>query len=404
MKLRFTLLTVTLLFAVSSHASTTIVYEPHTYIREIAKPTTSSDTFKACDPKGSFKIIVDNGDEKEKNRISSARISINGIPIITQNDFNQKTARIEKPLTNIIEENTITVKLNSKPWSQMTVSVEGVMSCLEVNISEPLDGATINKGTTIIRGTLESQTADVGIRVNGVLAEIQGENWIAAGVPLTEGENEIKVVAIDGTGNTDEKKITINTESTLQALTVNFFPSNGIAPLETSFKIETNTNNSISSYKIDFDGDGVIDMETASPDEISHRFEVPGLYLPVVTVVDNAGVKYTEMTVVNAMSREQMDELLQAKWNGMKDGLNSGDVEKTIAYFTDASQERYRGLFSYLSDRLPEMAADMNNIQMIYLRDGRAKYRTRRIEDGQEVTYYIYFHQLSDGLWKIHHF
>ena len=113
---------------------------------------------------------------------------------------------------------------------------------------------------------------------------------------------------------------------------------------------------------------------------------------------------YTATTVVNVMSLEEMDVLLKAKWDGMKQALATGDIEGAMSFFSDASQEKYRGLFTYLHDELPEMAGEMNNIQLIYLRDGRAKYRIRRMEEGQEITYYIYFHRLSDGLWKIYQF
>ena len=382
--------------------SAAVIYEPHTFIREIAKPETFSDIFTACDPKGSFKIIVNNGDEAGENRISSAVISVNGVPVITQSDFNQKTARIEKAVTNIAEENTITAELNSKPWSQMTVSVEGVMSCLEVNISEPQDGATINKGLTIIRGTLESQTADVGIRVNGVLAEIQGENWVAAGVPLMEGQNEIKVVATDGVGNTDEKKITINNESTLQPLTVKSFPPNGIAPLETSFKIETNTNSSISSYRIDFDGDSLIDLETASPDDINHKYEAPGLYLPVVTVVDNAGVEYTEMTVVNVISKDQIDTLIQNKWSNMADSLVNKNIDQAIKYFLGGEDSKYKKVFEDLKDYLPQIYGRKASLEFVSLYEDEMHYEYIVIEEGDAISYPVIFYKDSNGLWKIY--
>jgi hypothetical protein len=46
----------------------------------------------------------------------------------------------------------------------------------------------------------------------------------------------------------------------------------------------------------------------------------------------------------------------------------------------------------------------MQNIRMIYLIDGVAKYRIRRMEEAGEITYYIYFVQDENGLWKIQQF
>ncbi len=386
--------------------TTTVVYEPHKFTREIAKPATSSDSFEACDPKGSFRLIVENGDAKGKNRISSGVISINGTPLVTQNDFNGKASRIEKVIHNISAENSMVVELKSKPWSFVTVSVEGIMSCLEIQITDPPNGAAIGKGSTIVRGTLESQTDDVGVSVNGILAEVNGENWIAL-VPLTEGENSLTATATDGSGNSDEKSVNVTCESAFQPVTISANPASGIAPFKTSFAVESNISN-VSKYRIDFDGDGVTDLETASAEEITHQYETPGLYLPVVTVLDSAGELYSETMVVNVLSKETMDALLQRKWTGMKNALKSGDEIAALNFYHSSSREKYGTLFNTLKERLPQIAETMGDIKIDYVRDDLAEYRISRMEEVKgetmEITYFIYFVKAADGLWKIESF
>ena len=88
----------------------------------------------------------------------------------------------------------------------------------------------------------------------------------------------------------------------------------------------------------------------------------------------------------------------------MKEGLQSGDITTTLTYFAEGSQERYQGIFTALQGNLAEIAANMQEIGLIYIKDGIAKYRIRRQEEAGEITYYIYFQLDKDGLWKIRQF
>ena len=40
----------------------------------------------------------------------------------------------------------------------------------------------------MVRGIINAETTDVGVKVNGIIAEIKGSEWIANNVPLTEGD------------------------------------------------------------------------------------------------------------------------------------------------------------------------------------------------------------------------
>jgi len=55
-----------------------------------------------------------------------------------------------------------------------------------------------------------------------------------------------------------------------------------------------------------------------------------------------------ETTIVNILSREEMDSLLRAKWEGMKGAMLSGDIEVALTYFVAGSRDRYRQVFTEL--------------------------------------------------------
>src|SRR3989304_2274453 len=48
---------------------------------------------------------------------------------------------------------------------------------LEIVITEPQDGETVNKAYTVVKGTIKTATNDIGININGVIAEINGGDW-----------------------------------------------------------------------------------------------------------------------------------------------------------------------------------------------------------------------------------
>jgi len=277
-------------------------------------------------------------------------------------------------------------------------------SRLEIIITEPQNGETINKAYTMIKGTIKTATNDIGIKINGILAEINGEDWAASNIPLTSGDNTITVEAADVHGNTAQESITIHTGATDQPIMILVTPKSGIAPLSTSFSLDTGIGGTITTYTIDFDGDGTTDLEQATDEGIAHIYDTQGLYYPVVTIEDSSGNRYTETAVINVLSKDGMDTLLKGKWNGMKKGLQSGDITITLTYFAEGSQERYKGIFTALQSNLAEIAANMQEIGLIYIKDGMAKYRIRRQEEAGEITYYIYFQLDKDGLWRIRQF
>ena len=318
------------------------------------------------------------------------------------------------PLDNLSHNTTYTVTINSgndgvKDLAGNALTEDYTWSFktetgLEIVITEPQDGETINKAYTVVKGTIKTATNDIGIKVNGVIAEINGEKWAASNISLTSGDNTITVKAVDVNGNTAQESITIHTDTIEQSITISVTPKSGIAPLSTTFSIDTDISGTITAYRIDFDGDGTTDLEQATDEDITHVYNTQGMYYPTVTIEDSSGGTYTETTVINVLSKDEMDTLLKGKWTGMKAGLQSGDITTTLTYFAEGSQERYQGIFTALQDNLAEIAANMQEIGLIYIKDGIAKYRIRRQEESGEITYYIYFQLDKDGLWKIRQF
>ena len=95
----------------------------------------------------------------------------------------------------------------------------------------------------------------------------------------------------------------------------------------------------------------------------------------MVDATDDHNTTYTDTAAVQVL-----DALLKAKWNGMKSALINGDINGALKYFAYPSKNEYEQIFTILSDQLPDIAANMEDIQLIYVNDIVAKYRIRKDE------------------------
>ncbi len=321
---------------------------------------------------------------------------------------------------------------------------------LSVTITSPNNGTSTQSSSVLLTGTIETASQEVGVVIERttssgtirLLAQVNDKKF-AAIVPLeaiesteivppsepsmpgdpmlmplplpmpkpgpTGTTNTIKAICRDSEGNQAQAFVTVLASIPQGTATLTANPESGImtakadgtASFETTVKAEANISGTITSYSWDFDGDGRPEQITSLP-EMTASYQYPGLYFPTVTVKDTNENAYTATVVVNVFDKTQVDTLLKGKWNGMKGAMTVGDESSALQYFADSSKKKYQGIFTAIKDKLPTIAANMNNVQMVYLKNGMAKYRIRRQQADGEMTYYIYFIMDGNGLWKIY--
>ncbi len=306
---------------------------------------------------------------------------------------------------------TLTVKATDRVGNQGEASITiNVEKLLQIEITSPTDGATINQATTVVQGRIYDQTGEIGVTVNGVLAEVQG-NEFAVMIPLQIGQNLLTAIGTRPDGIQAQAQITIHTEIQEDFMRLNASPTNGIldqtGKIDVHLEAEGSLSNPVSTYSWDFDGDGTFER-VGSEAKITVQYLIPGIYLPKVRVVDDQGNVYEKSTVVNVFSKEEMDGLLRSKWEGMKGNLLERDLSSALGYFVDSSKGMYQRAFEVILDRIPQIVSEMGEMEPIFIRNNIAKYRIERIHslDGgiQMITYYIYFVRDRDGLWRIDRF
>ncbi|MBU1708678.1 MAG: hypothetical protein KKE17_01610 [Proteobacteria bacterium] len=135
------------------------------------------------------------------------------------------------------------------------------------------------------------------------------------------------------------------------------------------------------------------------------QVSVPGIYDITAEVTDASSNVYSDAAAILVVDKVALDTLLKAKWDGMKSALAVQDVEGGLGYFSERTKDTYRSIFNAIGGQLPQLIADMQDIEIIYVDDNIAKYRIRRTHDieGAPVilSYYIYFIKGDDGIWKI---
>ncbi|MBF0609361.1 MAG: hypothetical protein HQL61_17645, partial [Magnetococcales bacterium] len=283
-----------------------------------------------------------------------------------------------------------------------------VVAELSISITEPSDGATVDKVMTLVRGTFSWESGDVGIVVNGVAAEVSGRQWYANNVRLAVGANTITATITDVSGNSKVRSINVNTTTIDNIVVLSANITSGLAPLTTKFNVIKNLPNEVTGYAIDFEGDGNIDYTAAKFRDVSYTYTPPGVYYPTVTVTDSAGNTYTDRIVVTVLDETETDAMLRAKWNNMKAAFVSGDIEGGLQYICAGSRDEYRNALQFLDDMVPATFSSMQEISLLYVRNGVASYRIRQNEviesSSVEITYYIYFKRDTDGIIRIDRF
>lgn len=278
---------------------------------------------------------------------------------------------------------------------------------IQLSITAPIGNETINRPSVLVKGTVTSTADEVWVKVNGQLADVHNGQFVANHLPLTEGTNVIIVNATDSNGGVGRAEVTV-TAVKAPYVTLNANITSGIPPLTTYFQITTAIPNAITGYRIDFEGDGIIDYTGAMFDDISHAYTTSGIYFPTVTVTDDQGNLYTDTMAIVLLDRQKLDAILKGKWEGMKAMLRGGDIEGAMKYFSADRQAAYRQAFSLLSDDLATIATEMQEIESVYFIGNVAKYRIKRQQtiDSRplELVYYIYFTRDSDGKWSINKF
>ena len=286
---------------------------------------------------------------------------------------------------------------------------------IEVHITSPTLVEPIERPDIMVKGFVSGNdiNTEFGVVVNGVPAIIYGNEFVANHVGLQEGENTISAVFTDKNGYTVTNSVIVYM-SPGNYITINSQYESGLNPLETTLTISDDFSGtfSITASEITYDGPGTITFIESSPEEYVLIINGSGVYFITATVTgpgsNGMDVDYTDTVVIEVLEQSVIDAKLRSKWDGMKDALAVSNIENGVKYFTESSRDKFQEAFSIISESLPQIISDMQDIELIYSINWTTKYRIIRHQliegEYRDITYYIYFVVDNDGMWKISQF
>ena len=375
-----------------------VVFGPKQYDKPKGSPVTYTDTFQAY--MGiNYTLWVQSGQDG-LNEVKNVSVSINGTEVLDSSDLrksNPSTKAISLQLNNIIK-----VVLKGKGGNFIKVKV--LAPRLNITITSPSAAEIISKPEIMVKGNIINFTGnETGVTVNGKVANVYGNQFVANNVSLVEGVNTITVTAKDTANNSATASVTVNAVTTGSYVKLSSSLASGIAPLTANFSISI-SNFTPASYQMDYEGDGVVDYTGTTFENISHTYTTEGIFYPTVTVTDNQGNTYSDTIAITVLSKTQLDALLKGKWEGMKGKLRNQDTEGALGYFVEEKREMYRYNFNLMNSILPAMINDMGNIRLIRITDDVAEYEMLATQDGVEYSFYVEFVKDSYVVWNLRFF
>jgi len=273
---------------------------------------------------------------------------------------------------------------------------------LRVSIVSPLTGTMLQTDKLLVSGTYGGPPGS-GVSINGVVALTDGHYFYANDVPLVQGSNTIEAVVTSPLGRT--AKHTIEVRSIGAAAVLELYPSSsqgGIAPLPVRFQFEFTGVAAIRSIAMDFDGNGVTDFSTTNPNElIAYTYNVPGIFLAKVTLIDTLGVTYRTTRAVRVYHDQSLDTLFNGVFSEMNNALLLGHIDRALLSMSVASRDRYRPVYLKLKNRFPAIMSSYSPLQRSRITGRFGEYAVNRVIDGVNRIFLIYFVQDDDGVWRI---
>jgi hypothetical protein len=201
--------------------------------------------------------------------------------------------------------NTITVVAvdgaGNTATTTSTVMFRDPNAAITLDIQSPAEGTQLAGSEVTVHGTVTNATGhETGVTINGVAALVHGEQFVASQVPLQEGENILSVLATDSAGNTASTFVTLYSEATEVSLRLTADTSSGLAPFETTLRLEGNASITASTLTVTGPGNAEVVPGLDATTYLVH-LTTTGLYIVNAAASDEEGNQYTHSLALLVM-------------------------------------------------------------------------------------------------------
>ncbi|GJL60996.1 MAG: hypothetical protein NPIRA03_38530 [Nitrospirales bacterium] len=389
------------------------IWGPVAWVKHATADETFSAQFSNCEPAAHYQLVMINGTSGGANRVTQGTVLLNGIEVISAQNFTAAHSQITQPIV-VQARNNLEVRVMGPLGAQVQAYIACIANCLAVTIDAPLANATINQSTMLVKGTvMTSGSSPVGVVVNQQVAKVFGSIYAVDQVPVREGTGTLgpTTVVVAATNACGQRASSTTQVHTTEVLTNNVqlrvSPDRNVAPSQVTLRISIDIDQPVANIQWDFQGNGIIDAQGQDLHEQSVTFTQSGLYLPKVSVTDTMGNRFDATAVVQVLDPVAFEIMLNAEWSGMMEALAQGDIEQALSHILIRKREVMRHDWTVLKDHLDELAAIF--AVPLHLMDGRG----RRVIGASatplvlgEIQYplEVEFVLDTDGQWRIRNY
>ena len=278
-----------------------------------------------------------------------------------------------------------------------------IPNTITLTIDSPSDGVSISRPDVMVTGTVTNAgDFETGVTVNGVVAIVYGNQFVANHVSLQEGPNVITATATDINGLTSTASLTVTAVTTGKHILLTADKESGVAPLEASLRIDGSF--SIANSSISAIGPVQPNIVTMSADKYQTNMTAEGIYFFTASTTGPDGNTYQDSIAIGASNTTVLDNIMRSRWTAMTDSLLAGDSATALTYISPATRAIYLQMFTALSTQLPTITATQRGFNFLSISNGQAKYELITIENGKTYSYEVIFATDAYGLWKIQEF
>jgi PKD repeat protein len=295
--------------------------------------------------------------------------------------------------------NSFSLIATDKAGNATTQSLRLTYVPVSVTITSPANGSVVDGDVVTVSGTFQGPV-NTGVTVNGLAAFMNGNTFIAAGLPLERGKNIITVIAMTPERRSASEEISV-TSTGPQPMRITATPSQGISPLQVTFNPVNRSAKRIVLIRADFNGSGnfvpfnpgsVISTTYSTPGVYSARFEV---------VVDDGGGSTIHTASVLVENPARIDETLRVVWKSFSTALASRDIDGAVSLFNAQGQAKYRPVLRALEPHLPAIVTSFSPLEQAALFPHLAEYVVGRPIAGVNRLFFVYFARDLDGVWRL---
>jgi len=267
-----------------------------------------------------------------------------------------------------------------------------------LTVTSPTPGAVVASDSVTVSGTFSGPN-NIGIAVNGIVAAIVGNTFVASNVPLQPGNNTLTVTLTTPPSNqttTQTLSVTSTGSATIEVLAS---PAQGVAPFSVVFTINNRTGNSIQSVRADYSGTG--SFTNVDPSTLSNNYTASGIYQAAFIITDSTGASYQQTVLITVQDTARIDQMLQTAWWGFTTALAAQDRTQALQYFNEQAQQKFQPVFQTLATDLPQIVASFSSPQLVSVTNEIGEYAINRTIGGVDRIFLIYFMRDADGVWRI---